>query len=530
MLDLVIKNAVICDGTGGESFKGSVGVSGDKMVAVGNVTEDAKKTIDGTGLVLCPGFIDIHSHSDYFLLIQPTADSKVSQGVTTEIGGNCGYAAAPIWGEAKKRREAEYLKHYKLKLGWKRLSEYFDRLESKGIGVNYGQLIGHNTLRYSAMGGANRAPTQKELSQMIKGVEEGMSEGAFGVSTGLIYPPACFSKTSEMVELAKVCKRFDGIFTFHMRSESDRLVEALKEAIEIGKYAKIPIQISHIKTSGQRNWGKIDAVLDLIEQSQKEGLDVAADRYPYIASQTGLMQALPEWTFEGGIKGLVKRLRNKKMREKIKKEVMKIHPPEEDYLNKVLIMELMSKRNKKFEGLTVHQAAEKAGKDPFEFLFDLLIEEEAAISAIYFTMSEENLRRFFSKDYVFVASDSGCRSIKGPLAKGKPHPRIFGTFPRVIRKYVLEEKLLDLEKAIYKMTWQPAERFKIEKRGKIREGFYADLVLFDFDKISDRADFNDPFHYAEGIEYVWVNGVCAVEKGKLTGRRAGYALKKGEGE
>ncbi len=526
MLDLVIKNAVIYDGTGGESFKGSVGISGDKIVVVGNATQDAKKTIDGTGLVLSPGFIDIHSHSDYFLLINPGADSKVTQGVTTEIGGNCGYAAAPIWGEAKKRREAEYFKHYKLKLGWKHLNEYLDRLENKGIGVNYGQLIGHNTLRSSAMGEANRAPTKKELLQMVKAVHEGMSEGAFGVSTGLIYPPACFSKISEMVRLAKVCKEFDGIFTFHMRSESDRLVEAVKEAIEIGKKAKIPIQISHIKTSGQRNWGKIDAVLDLIEQSQKEGLDVAADRYPYIASQTGLMQVLPEWTFEGGIKGLVKRLRDKKTREKIKRGVLMSHPPEEDYLNNVLIMELMSKRNKKFEGLTVYQAAQKAGKDPFEFLFDLLIEEEAAISAIYFTMSEENLRRFFSKDYIFVASDSGCRSIKGPLAKGKPHPRIFGTFPRVIRKYVREERLLDLKKAIYKMTWQPAERFKIEKRGKIAEGFYADLVLFDFNKISDRSDFLDPFHYAEGIEYVWINGVCAVEKGKLTGKRAGHPLKK----
>jgi N-acyl-D-amino-acid deacylase len=376
------------------------------------------------------------------------------------------------------------------------------------------------------MGGRMGAPTKKELLQMVKAVQEGMSQGAFGVSTGLIYPPACFSKISEMVRLAKVCKEFDGIFTFHMRSESDGLIEAVKEAIEIGKKAKVPIQISHIKTSGQRNWGKIDAVLDLIEQSQKEGLDVAADRYPYIASQTGLMQVLPEWTFEGGIKELLKRLRDKKTREKIKKGVLMIHPPEEDYLNKVLIMEHMSKKNKKFEGLTVYQAAEKVRKDPFEFLFDLLIEEEAAISAIYFTMSEENLRRFFSKDYIFVASDSGCRSIKGPLAKGKPHPRIFGTFPRVIRKYVREERLLDLKKAIYKMTWQPAERFKIEKRGKIAEGFYADLVLFDFDKISDRSDFLDPFHYAEGIEYVWINGVCAVEKGKLTGKKAGHPLKK----
>lgn len=526
MLDLVIKNALIYDGTGGEPFKGDVGIRGNKIHAIGRLTEEAQKTIDAEGLVLSPGFVDIHSHSDYFLLINPGADSKITQGVTTEIGGNCGYAAAPVWGEAKKKREAEYSKHYKLKLGWKSLAEYFRRLEDQGMGINYGQLIGHNTLRYSELGGTKRTPMKKELSHMVQGVHTGMREGAFGVSTGLIYPPACFSKRSEIVELAKACGECSGIFTFHMRSESDRLVEAVEEALDIGKKAALPIQISHIKTSGQRNWGKIDEVLKRIEASQKEGVDVAADRYPYVASQTGLMQVLPEWTFEGGIKGLVKRLRSKKMRSRIQKEVLKIHPPQEDYLNKVLIMEVMSKKNKKFEGLTVQKAAEKAKKDLFEFLFDLLVEEEAAISAIYFTMSEDNLKKFLSKEYIFVASDSGCRSIKGPLAKGRPHPRIFGTFPRVIRKYVREEKLLDLGKAIYKMTWQPAERFRIAKRGKIAEGFFADLILFDFDKISDRSDFLNPFHYAEGIEGVWVNGILAVEKGRLTGARGGHVLRK----
>ncbi len=293
----------------------------------------------------------------------------------------------------------------------------------------------------------------------------------------------------------------------------------------MAKKTKIPVQISHIKTSGQRNWSKIDKVFKLIEDAQEEGLDVECDRYPYVASQTGLMQVLPDWTFEGGAKGLGETLKDPKKREKIKKEVLSVHPPSEDYLNKVLIMEVMNEKNKMFEGLTVQKAAEKAGKEVFEFLFNLLIEEEAAISDIYFTFTEENLKRFFTKDYIFIASDEGCRSITGPLAKGKPHPRIFGTFPRVIRKYVKEEKTLDLSKAIMKMTWQPAKRFGLDHRGKIEEGYFADLVVFDYNKIKDTSDFLDPFHYAEGIEYVLVNGEMAIDRGKQTLLRAGRVLK-----
>lgn len=527
MLDMLIKEATIYDGTGKISFVADVGIRGDKIVSVQkDIQEKAKNIIQAKGFILSPGFIDIHSHSDYFLLINPTADSKITQGVTTEVGGNCGYSAAPIWGEAQKRREEEYQKYYNLKLGWSSLSEYFKRLEDTTIALNYAHLIGHNTLRQSAMGSSNRAPTTQELSQMKKGVEEGMKEGAVGISTGLIYPPACYSKTEEVVALANVCKKSGGIFTFHMRSESDRVVEAIQEVLTIARGAKIPVQISHVKTSGQRNWHKIKEIFGLIEKAQQEGLDVECDRYPYAASQTGLMQVLPDWTFEGGAKGLVQTLKDSKNRKKIKEEVMTLHPPSEEYLDKVLIMEVMSEKNKQFEGLTVQKAAQKAKKEVFEFLFDLLIEEEAAVSAIYFTMSEENLKNFLKKDYIFIASDSGARATHGPLAKGKPHPRIFGTFPRVVRKYVREEKFLDLATAIYKMTYQPARRFGLEKRGKIKVGYFADVVLFDFNKIADKADFLDPFHYCEGIEYVFVNGEIALEKGKQTKTRAGRVLRR----
>ncbi|MBI3017648.1 MAG: amidohydrolase family protein, partial [Deltaproteobacteria bacterium] len=293
--------------------------------------EKAKKEIQAKNLILCPGFIDIHSHSDYFLLINPTADSKITQGVTTEIGGNCGYAAAPIWGEAKERREEEYQKYYKLKLGWSKLKDYFQRLEKERIALNYGQLIGHNTLRQSAMGSLNRPATPQEIAKMIEGLKEGMKEGAVGLSTGLIYPPACYSNREEVLALGKACKDAGGIFTFHMRSESDKVIEAVQEVLETAKKTGVVVQISHIKTSGQRNWHKITEIFNLIERAQKEGIDVECDRYPYIASQTGLMQVLPDWTFEGGSKGLVQTLKDPQKREKIKKEVLELHPPKEDY-------------------------------------------------------------------------------------------------------------------------------------------------------------------------------------------------------
>lgn len=525
MLDFLIENATVYDGTGKKYFEANVGVEKNQIVFVGSQKEKAKNYIQANHFILCPGFIDVHSHSDHALLINPTADSKITQGVTTEIGGNCGYSAAPIWGEAKDRRVEEYKKAYNLKVDWNTLGEYFQRLEKEKISVNYAHLIGHNTLRLSAMGSGNRAPSQKELSEMCKGLEKGMKEGAVGLSTGLIYAPACYSKIDEAISLAKVCHDLHGIFTFHMRSESDEVLEAIQEVLEIAQKTNIPVQISHIKTSGERNWNKITEMFRLIENAKKEGIDVECDCYPYNASQTGLMQVLPNWTFEGGPKELAKRLKDPSNRKQIKKEILELHPPHEDYLNKVVIMEVLSKKNKQFEGLTVEKAAQKAKKDVFDFLFDLLIEEEAAIAAIYFTQSEENVKNFLKKEYVFVASDSECRTLKGPLAQGKPHPRGFGTFPRIIRKYVREEKVLDLETAIYKMTGQPAKRFKLEKRGEIKPGYFADLVLFDFNKIKDVSDFLDPFHYCEGIEYVFVNGKMAIEKGKQTFVRSGTILR-----
>src|SRR3989338_2451009 len=282
-IDILIRGATIYNGTGKKYFVADVAIQKDKIAHIGQIKEKAKKTIEAKNFILCPGFIDIHSHSDYFLLINPSADSKITQGVTTEIGGNCGYAAAPIWGEAKERREEEYQKYYKLKLGWSKLKDYFKRIEKEGIALNYGQLIGHNTLRQSAMGSVNRPATPQEISKMIEGLKEGMKEGAVGLSTGLIYPPACYSNREEVLELGKACKDAGGIFTFHMRSESDKVIEAVQEVLETAKKTGVPVQISHIKTSGERNWHKITEIFSLIERAQKEGIDVECDRYPYIA-------------------------------------------------------------------------------------------------------------------------------------------------------------------------------------------------------------------------------------------------------
>ncbi|MBI4041644.1 MAG: D-aminoacylase [Deltaproteobacteria bacterium] len=528
MLDLLIQQATVYDGSLKSAEVLDVAVCGDKIQKIApHLQIKARQVIQAKGLVLSPGFIDVHSHSDYFILINPSAESKITQGVTSEIGGNCGYAAAPIWGEAQKTREAEYEKYYGLKLGWSDLKSYFARLEKEKIGLNYGQLVGHNTLRQSVMGVVNRQATDPEIKAMKQGLRQGLEQGAVGLSTGLIYPPACYADTREAQALANVCREFDAIFTFHMRSESDGLIEAVEEVLNIAETTGVRVQISHIKTSGERNWHKIDRVFELIEAAQKKGLDVACDRYPYIASQTGLMQVLPQWTFEGGPLGLVKTLQDPDNRKKIKDEILALHPLHEKYFEKVCIMEVMSEKNKTYVGCSIEKAAKKANRDSFEFLFDLLIEENAAISAIYFTMSEENLKRFIHKDYIFIASDAGCRATSGPLAKGAPHPRIFGTFPRVIKKYVRQEQTLTLSQAIYKMTGQPAERFQLQNRGFVREGYTADLVLFDEKKIQDRSDFFDPFHYAQGIEFVWVNGQAVIEKGKQTGVRPGKILLRG---
>jgi N-acyl-D-aspartate/D-glutamate deacylase len=356
------------------------------------------------------------------------------------------------------------------------------------------------------------------MAAMLQAVRQGMREGAVGLSTGLIYAPACFASAEELVGLARIAREEGGVLTCHMRSEGDELLQAIREILGVAHQAEIPLQISHLKTSGERNWGKLSEALGLIEEARSRGQEVSADRYPYTASNTGLQAVLPSWALEGNRVEQVARLRDEGVRERLARELV------DRRWDRVMIAEVTRPENRRYEGLRVHEAAKAAGKDPVNFVCDLLGEEEARVDAIFFTMSEENLAEILARPYVMVASDSGTRAIVGPLGRGRPHPRTFGTFPRVLGLYVREKHLLDLPTAIRKMTHDPCRRFGITGRGLIAPGTYADLVLFDPDGVRDRATYEEPLQYPDGIHYVLVNGVITVEEGEHTGARAGRVL------
>jgi N-acyl-D-amino-acid deacylase len=524
MYDLVIRGADLIDGTGSQVRRADIAVTGDRIVEIGRIDRSrGHRVAEAPGLALTPGFVDIHSHSDYHLFLQPTADSAVRQGVTLEIGGNCGYAAAPIWGPWLEDRAATYRDLYGLDHPWQGVADYLNRLETSGISENFGLLMGHNTLRGSAMGGANRSPSPAELEAMIAGARRGMAEGALGLSTGLVYPPACFSTSDELAAIATEVRRQGGILTCHMRSEGDGLLEAIQEIIGVASMAAIPLQISHLKTSGQRNWPKLRDALRLIEDARSHDLDVSCDRYPYIASNTGLQAVLPTWALEGGPLERVERLRDSAARARIVQELAAHHPT--DYWSRLMISEVTREEHRRYEGSRVGEAATLAAKPPIDFVLDLLIAERMQVDAIFFTMCEENLEAILAKPYAMIGSDSGCRGHQGPLSRGRPHPRTFGTFPRVLGHYVRERRLFDLPTAIKKMTWDPCRKLGLADRGRLAPGCVADLVLFDPATVSDRATYEAPITYPAGIHHVFVNGVAVVEGGEHTGARPGRAVR-----
>lgn len=538
MYDLIIKNIKIYDGSGGEPFIADVGIKGDKIVKIGSIVDgiaspliksEARndKLINGEGLCLSPGFVDIHSHSDYYLLIDPLAQSKVRQGVTTEVGGNCGYSASPILGSTLDERKKSYKEQFGLELNWTKLNGYSKKIEEKGISLNYCQLIGHNTVRASAMGVVDREPSPDEMKKMERIIEEAMDDGAVGMSVGFAYTPSCFAKKEEVANLCKIVAKRGGIFTTHIRSEGRTLIESIEEVIDIARVSGVRLQISHLKTFGEENWGKLDEVFKIIESAINEGIDITCDRYPYTAANTGLQAVLPDWVFDGGKEKAIERLKDYKTRDKIKTELLKKYPSN-SYWDSVMISQVVTDKNKKVEGKSVREGADIFKKNTIDFLFDILIEEGLEVDAIYFSMSEDNMKRILKKDYVMIGSDSGARSTDGLLGLGLPHPRTFGTFPRVLGKYCRDEKLFDLPTAIYKMTSYPCKRIGIKDRGLIKEGYFADLVIFNPDTISDTATYESPKNYPKGIEYVIINGKITVNKGNHTGAKAGRILPQGK--
>ncbi len=519
--DILFTNARIVDGSGEPSRTGSVGVRDGRIAAVGAVSGPASRTIDVRGHVLAPGFIDPHSHSDYALLTDGNAESKIRQGVTTEVIGESG-SVAPQTATAERN--------------WTDFAGYFAAVERSKISVNLLSYVGLGQVREVVMGNDERAPTPAELAKMTSLVADAMKQGAYGVSTGLIYSPNAYAKLDELIALSKPAAAAGGIYASHLRYDGEKLRDGIEEAIAIGEGAHIPVHVFHLKVTGQKNFGRMKEVIALVEAAQKRGLEIYADQYPYVASSTGLSQTIPPWAHEGGGAKLAERLKDPETRAKIRKEMDDPHPAWENRLisagtwHNVQIASVPARTGlesgyKRFEGRRVDDAAKEAGKDPYDFVFDMLIANRGSVSCIWYIIDEDDLKLAMKQPWVSVGSDGSALATSGPLRTGVPHPRNFGTFPRVLGKYVREEHVISLEQAVHKMTALTARQMHIADRGLIKEGLAADLVVFDPATVADRATFTDPFQYPVGIETVVVNGRVVLDNGRHTGARPGVIIR-----
>jgi N-acyl-D-aspartate/D-glutamate deacylase len=535
--DILIKNGIVHDGTGSEPYEADIGIIGDRISCIGKKSgigshkqqRKGIKTIDAHDLIVAPGFIDTHGHSEFTLLADPRAEGKISQGITTEINGNCGLSAAPLFGEALQQREGD-LNEWDIRERWSTFTEYFALLDRRHVALNYSTLTGHGNLRACVAGYQEKKLSDSESRAMHTLLKESVSEGSIGMSTGLIYPPGIYADTEELIDLCKSLKHIDtnrsGIYTSHMRSEGDRLIESIGETIRIAKESGIRVHISHIKTSGERNWNKLDHALSAIEAARDEGFEITCDRYPYTAASTDLDTVLPSWTYEGGAEQEIRRLQNPDVQYRIKEEILSGHP-EQGYWENIFLTSVTTEKNRWMEGKNVAYIARHERCEPVDLLLRILIDEKLRVGAIFSSMNEKNLRKILSLPYVMIGTDSSARSFDGLTQRGKPHPRGFGSFPRFLGRYVRDTFRMDMAEAIRKITLLPAMTFGIDKRGILRQGAYADIVILDSQKVLDKATFEEPFVKPEGIHSVIVNGVPAVWEGEMTGLRAGRILRHG---
>ncbi|HXG37724.1 MAG TPA: D-aminoacylase [Bacteroidota bacterium] len=527
--DILIFNGRIIDGTGNPWFKGDVGIRGEKVVAVGMLRgATARRTIDAEGKVVSPGFIDMLGQSELTLFVDNRAMSKISQGITTEVTGE-GESAAPI----NERTLAElkpFMDKYGVKVDWKDFDGYFRRLEQHKMAVNLATFVGATQVREYVIGFENREPTQQELEQMKELVRQAMQQGALGLSTSLVYAPAVYAKTRELIELAKVAAEYGGIYASHIRDEGDKEMQAILEAGDIGREAKIPVQIWHLKVSGKRNWGTMPEIIKQINILRKSGIDMTADLYPYVAGATGLGATMPGWALEGGSAKLLERLKDPMTRGNIRAQLESDKFDRQNFYRDsgpegILISNIYSPNLKQYEGKRLSEIANEQKKHPIDALFDLLVADSARTGAIFFMMNEEDVKIALAQPWTSFNTDYNGVATDGPLSTGKPHPRAYGAFPRILGKYVREENLLPLEEAIRKMTSLAANRVGLKERGILKPGFYADVVIFDPAKVIDKATFENPHQYSEGIEVVIVNGQPVWENGTFTGNLPGKVLR-----
>jgi N-acyl-D-amino-acid deacylase len=528
--DIVLTNGHIIDGTGSPWYSGDIGIRSGKIVAIGNLSDARRtRTIDAQGMVVAPGFIDMLGQSELTILVDPRLPSKIYQGITTEITGEGGSVAPQ--NDALIRADQESYDHYHLTPDWRSFQQYFARLERQGMGINLATFVGATQVRRMVLGDDDKQPTPTQLDQMKELVRQAMREGAAGVSTSLEYAPAPYAKTEELIALASEASKFGGIYATHMRNEGDAVLAGIDEALRIGREAHIPVEIWHIKVAGKSNWGRMPEVVAKIDAARAQGMDVSADTYAYTAWFNSFSAFIPPWAHDGGDTKLIERLKDPTMRARIRKDMM---TPSTDWDNEwqetpgpeaILIGVVQNPKLLPLQGKTLADVAKLQNKDPIDALFDLLIEDRAFTEVAVFGMSEPDVTLVLQQPWVSIDNDSSGAAPEGILGQEHPHPRAYGTFPRILRKYVREEKKLTLEDAIRKFSALPAQRMRLTDRGVLKSGMWADLVVFDPATVRDLATFEHPNQLAQGMEYVLVNGVAVIDRGKMTGALPGKVLR-----
>jgi N-acyl-D-amino-acid deacylase len=521
-LTFLLRRATVFDGTGTTPTVADVGVACDRVAFVGDADgATAHEIIDCDGLALAPGFIDIHGHSDYLLLAAPHAESKVLQGITTEVGGNCGASPGPMVDDVRAEAEVA-LGEFGLGVNWQTLGEFLNLLEQGGIGLNFACLVGHGNVRAAAMGYEPRAATRSQVKEMQRLVAAAMNDGAVGVSSGLIYQPGMAANAEELGEVCKPAAEVGGYYATHMRNEGEQLLESVGEALEVGRRSGCGVQISHHKVCGEANWGLVEHSLALVDFARRTGMDVSLDQYPYTATSTSLYVLLPDWAQEGGAAAAAARLEDPATRQRVTRE---LSSRSRKGWERVRIARVTNEESRWAEGLSVVDLAQRLGMTEAEAAVELIARERGHVSMVRFSMCESDVDRVMKHKAVMFGTDAAARATSGPLAVGKPHPRAFGAFPRVLGHYVRERKVLGLGAAIRKMTFLPAQRLGLTDRGVLRRGVYADLVLFDPNTIADRATYDDPIQPPLGIKGVWANGRIVARDGALTGALPGRVLR-----
>jgi len=537
VFDLIIKNGFIVDGTGRKRYKGDVGINKDKISAIGDLSHaEAEHIVDATDKIVSPGFIDMHTHSDFSFIYDPLANGKLYSGVTTEVIGNCGIGPAPMNDEHR-----QLLKDYlgtrlvgsipvELKLPWNSFADYLDEYKTTVPTLNIAPLLAQGVIRIAVKGFDKGPATPDELKEMQRLTAEAMEQGAIGLSTGLVYLPGAYTEKEEIAALCKAIKPYGGVYATHIRTESDGILEALDEALWIAREADVPVEVSHLKLLSQNMLGRTADVLEKFQRAIDAGTEVNFDTYPYTAGLTALSACLPPWIFEGGTAKMLERLHDKEIRSRVAREIAEGIPGWQNFVKsaggwkKFYVSSVKNEESKIYEGKFMTEVGEMQGKTPDDAAFDLLIKENGRVQMNYFAMKEEDVITFLKQAICTIGSDAMSLNTKGVLNFGKPHPRAFGTPTEFLGKYVRDKKILPLEEAIRKMTGMSAKKFNLNMRGEIRQGYYADITVFDADKINARATYEKPQQYSVGVEAVVVNGKLALENGVQTGSTSGRVV------